>query len=191
MVRTRFAPSPTGFMHVGNLRTALYEYLVAKSQNGTFVLRIEDTDQERYVEGATDVIYNTLQQVGLQHDEGPDIGGEYGPYIQTQRRDLYPKYAWELVEKGGAYCCFCTKEEIEADRKAAEAKGETYKYNKKCLHNVSLEEAKRRIAAGSGQTVEDVNKLLRQFEAMQKMMKKVKRNPKGFMRGLGGMRGLR
>ena len=148
MVRTRFAPSPTGFMHVGNLRTALYEYLVAKSQNGTFVLRIEDTDQERYVEGATDVIYNTLQQVGLQHDEGPDIGGEYGPYIQTQRRDLYPKFAWELVEKGGAYCCFCTKEEIEADRKAAEAKGETYKYNKKCLHNVSLEEAKRRIAAG-------------------------------------------
>lgn len=90
-----------------------------------------------------------MRQAGLTYDEGPDVGGDYGPYIQTQRRDLYPKYAWELVEKGGAYCCFCTKEEIEADRKAAEAKGETYKYNKKCLHNVSLEEAKRRIAAAS------------------------------------------
>ena len=89
MVRTRFAPSPTGFMHVGNLRTALYEYLVAKSQGGTFVLRIEDTDQERYVEGATDVIYRTLQQVGLKHDEGPDVGGAYGPYIQSERKDLY------------------------------------------------------------------------------------------------------
>ena len=103
MVRTRFAPSPTGFMHVGNLRTALYEYLVAKSQNGTFVLRIEDTDQERYVEGATDVIYNTLQQVGLQHDEGPDIGGEYGPYVQSERKDIYKPYAEQLVREGKAY----------------------------------------------------------------------------------------
>ena len=147
-VRTRFAPSPTGYLHLGGLRTALYTYLFAKKHGGKFILRIEDTDQEREVPGAVDLIYKSMRQAGLTYDEGPDVGGDYGPYIQTQRRDLYPKYAWELVEKGGAYCCFCTKEEIEADRKAAEAKGETYKYNKKCLHNVSLEEAKRRIAAG-------------------------------------------
>ena len=147
-VRTRFAPSPTGYLHLGGLRTALYTYLFAKKHGGKFILRIEDTDQEREVPGAVDLIYKSMRQAGLAYDEGPDVGGEYGPYIQTQRRDLYPKFAWELVEKGGAYCCFCTKEEIEADRKAAEAKGETYKYNKKCLHNVSLEEAKRRIAAG-------------------------------------------
>ena len=147
-VRTRFAPSPTGYLHLGGLRTALYTYLFAKKHGGKFILRIEDTDQEREVPGAVDLIYKSMRQAGLTYDEGPDVGGEYGPYIQTQRRDLYPKYAWELVEKGGAYCCFCTKEELEADRKAAEAKGETYKYNKKCLHNVSLEEAKRRIAAG-------------------------------------------
>ena len=146
-VRTRFAPSPTGYLHLGGLRTALYTYLFAKKHGGKFILRIEDTDQEREVPGAVDLIYKSMRQAGLTYDEGPDVGGEYGPYIQTQRRDLYPKYAWELVEKGGAYCCFCTKEELEADRKAAEAKGETYKYNKKCLHNVSLEEAKRRIAA--------------------------------------------
>ena len=114
MVRTRFAPSPTGFMHVGNLRTALYEYLVAKSQGGTFVLRIEDTDQERYVEGATDVIYRTLQQVGLKHDEGPDVGGAYGPYIQSERKDLYKPYAEQLVREGKAYYCFCTKERLES-----------------------------------------------------------------------------
>lgn len=147
-VRTRFAPSPTGYLHLGGLRTALYTYLFAKKHGGKFILRIEDTDQEREVPGAVDLIYKSMRQAGLTYDEGPDVGGDYGPYIQTQRRDLYPKYAWELVEKGGAYCCFCTKEEIEADRKAAEAKGETYKYNKKCLHNVNLEEAKRRIAAG-------------------------------------------
>lgn len=112
-VRTRFAPSPTGFMHVGNLRTALYEYLVAKSQGGKFVLRIEDTDRERLVEGAEDVIYRTLRQVGLKHDEGPDIGGEYGPYIQSQRKDLYRPYAEQLVRDGKAYYCFCTKERLE------------------------------------------------------------------------------
>ena len=93
VVRTRFAPSPTGFMHVGNLRTALYEYLIAKSQGGCFVLRIEDTDQERLVEGAVQVIYRTLEQVGLKHDEGPDVGGEYGPYVQSERKDLYRPYA--------------------------------------------------------------------------------------------------
>ena len=113
-VRTRFAPSPTGFMHVGNLRTALYEYLVAKSQGGKFVLRIEDTDQERYVEGAEDVIYRTLEQVGLKHDEGPDCGGEYGPYVQSKRKDLYRPYAEQLVKDGKAYYCFCTKERLES-----------------------------------------------------------------------------
>ena len=112
-VRTRFAPSPTGFMHVGNLRTALYEYLVAKSQGGDFILRLEDTDQERYVEGAVDVIYRTLEKVGLKHDEGPDIGGKYGPYIQSQRLDTYKPYAEQLVREGKAYYCFCTKERLE------------------------------------------------------------------------------
>lgn len=114
IVRTRFAPSPTGFMHVGNLRTALYEYLVAKSQGGKFVLRIEDTDRERLVEGAEDVIYKTLEQVGLAHDEGPDVGGEYGPYVQSQRKDLYKPYAEQLVREGKAYYCFCTKERLES-----------------------------------------------------------------------------
>ncbi|HPE39336.1 MAG TPA: glutamate--tRNA ligase family protein, partial [Bacillota bacterium] len=99
-VRTRFAPSPTGFMHVGNLRTALYEYLVAKSMGGTFVLRIEDTDQERYVEGAVDIIYHTLHTAGLIHDEGPDIGGNYGPYVQSERMELYRPYAEQLVASG-------------------------------------------------------------------------------------------
>ncbi len=113
-VRTRFAPSPTGFMHVGNLRTALYEYLVAKSQGGQFVLRIEDTDRERLVEGAEDVIYNTLKQVGLLHDEGPDIGGEFGPYVQSQRKELYRPYAEQLVKEGKAYYCFCSKERLES-----------------------------------------------------------------------------
>ena len=113
-VRTRFAPSPTGFMHVGNLRTALYEYLVAKSQGGKFVLRIEDTDRERLVEGAEAVIYKTLDQVGLQHDEGPDVGGDYGPYVQSQRKELYKPYAEQLVKEGKAYYCFCTKERLES-----------------------------------------------------------------------------
>ena len=108
-VRTRFAPSPTGYMHIGNLRTALYEYLIAKSKGGKFILRIEDTDQERKVEGSVDVIYKTLEMTGLKHDEGPDVGGEYGPYIQSERMGMYMKYALELVEKGKAYYCFCTK----------------------------------------------------------------------------------
>lgn len=113
-VRTRFAPSPTGYMHIGNLRTALYEYLVAKSQGGDFVLRIEDTDQARYVEGAEDVIYNTLKLVGLKHDEGPDIGGDYGPYVQSERKGGYLDYAKKLVEIGAAYYCFCSK--VEEDQ---------------------------------------------------------------------------
>ena len=99
-IRTRFAPSPTGYMHIGNLRTALYEYLIAKSKGGKFILRIEDTDQERYVEGAVDIIYNTLRLTGLKHDEGPDIGGDYGPYVQSERMGIYMDYAKELIEKG-------------------------------------------------------------------------------------------
>ncbi len=115
-VRTRFAPSPTGFMHVGNLRTALYEYLIAKSQGGKFILRIEDTDQERLVEGATQVIYDTLAKVSIIHDEGPDIGGPFGPYVQSERLSLYKPYAIELVEKEHAYYCFCTKERLDSLR---------------------------------------------------------------------------
>ncbi len=115
-VRTRFAPSPTGYMHVGNLRTALYTYLIAKHDpNGVFILRIEDTDQSRQVEGATEVIYRTLEECGLKHDEGPDIGGPVGPYIQTERRSLYGKYAKMLVGRGHAYYCFCDKQESEED----------------------------------------------------------------------------
>lgn len=114
-VRTRFAPSPTGYMHVGNLRTALYTWLIARHAGGTFILRIEDTDQGRLVEGATDVIYRTMAECGLTHDEGPDVGGPVGPYIQSERRELYGKYAHLLVEKGAAYYCFCEKTESEED----------------------------------------------------------------------------
>ncbi len=114
-VRTRFAPSPTGYMHIGNLRTALYTYLIAKKHNGTFILRIEDTDRERYVEGATEVIYKTLRDCGLNWDEGPDVGGEYGPYIQSERMGMYKEYAEQLVENGSAYYCFCDKASDEAD----------------------------------------------------------------------------
>lgn len=125
-VRTRFAPSPTGFMHVGNLRTALYEYLIAKSLGGDFVLRIEDTDQERKVEGAVDIIYNTMKAAGLKHDEGPDIGGEYGPYVQSERKDMYLPYAEKLIEKGLAYRCFCTKERLDGLRANADDPGAGY-----------------------------------------------------------------
>ena len=114
-VRTRFAPSPTGYMHVGNLRTALYTWLIARHAGGTFILRIEDTDQGRLVEGATDVIYRTMAECGLTHDEGPDVGGPVAPYIQSERRDTYGKYARLLVERGHAYYCFCQKEESEED----------------------------------------------------------------------------
>ena len=114
-VRTRFAPSPTGYMHVGNLRTALYTWLIARSHDGTFILRIEDTDQSRQVEGAVDVIYRTMAECGLTHDEGPDVGGPVAPYIQSQRQDLFGKYAELLVKKGGAYYCFCEKTESEED----------------------------------------------------------------------------
>ena len=113
-VRTRFAPSPTGFMHIGNLRTALYAYLYAKKENGDFILRIEDTDLERYVEGAVDVIYSTLKQSNIKIDEGPNEGGNYGPYIQSERKALYKDYAVKLVETGHAYYCFCDKERLNS-----------------------------------------------------------------------------
>ena len=146
-VRTRFAPSPTGYMHIGNLRTALYEYLIAKSNNGKFILRIEDTDQERYVEGAVDLIYRTLKLVGIQHDEGPDVGGEYGPYVQSQRKDIYMPYAKQLVEQGDAYYCFCTKERLARLREEQSAAGLTPRYDRHCL-NLSKEEVERKLAAG-------------------------------------------
>lgn len=146
-VRTRFAPSPTGFMHLGGLRTALYNYLFAKKHGGKFILRIEDTDQERFVEGATEVIYDTLKGCGMDWDEGPDIGGDYGPYIQSDRKDMYLPYAKELVEKGAAYYCFCTKEELDERRAAAEAKGEVFKYDKHCMH-LSKEEVQQKLDAG-------------------------------------------
>ncbi len=146
-VRTRFAPSPTGYLHLGGLRTALYTYLFARKMGGVFILRIEDTDQEREVPGAIDRIYASIREAGLTYDEGPNVGGDYGPYIQTQRRHLYAPKAWELVERGGAYPCFCTKEWLEDARKACEARGETFKYDKHCL-GISKEEAKRRIDAG-------------------------------------------
>lgn len=146
-VRTRFAPSPTGYMHIGNLRTALYEYLIAKSQGGKFILRIEDTDQERQVEGAVDVIYNTMRMTGLHHDEGPDIGGEYGPYVQSERMDMYMDYAKELVEKGEAYYCFCTKERLES-LKESNAEGAAFaKYDRHCL-GLSKEEVQAKLDAG-------------------------------------------
>lgn len=145
--RTRFAPSPTGYMHLGNLRTALYTYLYARRMGGKFILRIEDTDQEREVPGAVEVIYNSLKTAGLTHDEGPDVGGPCAPYVQSQRRDMYLPYAQELVEKGKAYYCFCTKERLDEERAKAEAKGETFKYDKHCLH-LTKEEIQARIAAG-------------------------------------------
>ena len=114
-VRTRFAPSPTGYMHVGNLRTALYTWCIARNARGKFLLRIEDTDQSRQVEGAVEVIYRTLAECGLDHDEGPDVGGPVGPYVQTERRATYLPYAQRLVERGHAYYCFCEKSESEED----------------------------------------------------------------------------
>lgn len=142
-VRTRYAPSPTGFMHVGNLRTALYEYLIAKNGGGSFVLRIEDTDQERLVEGAVDVIYNTLKVAGLKHDEGPDIGGEYGPYVQSERKDMYLPYAEQLIAEGKAYRCFCTKERLESIQQDSEFGG----YDRHC-RDLPQEEIDRLLAEG-------------------------------------------
>ncbi len=146
-VRTRFAPSPTGYMHVGNLRTALYTWLIARHDEGTFILRIEDTDQSRQVEGATEIIYKTLTECGLTWDEGPDLGGPVGPYIQTQRRDLYRKYADLLVEKGAAYYCFCEKTE------SAEDTGDFTKREDDPCRSLSYAEALARVQAGEPHVV--------------------------------------
>ncbi len=146
-VRTRFAPSPTGRMHVGNLRTALYAYLIAKHEDGDFILRIEDTDQERLVEGAVDIIYNTLKLTGLKHDEGPDLGGKYGPYVQSDRRDIYVKYTKQLVDKGEAYYCFCSKERLDNLRTEIEASNGNFRYDKHCI-NLSKEEIAENLSKG-------------------------------------------
>lgn len=147
-VRTRFAPSPTGRMHVGNLRTALYAYLIAKHEGGDFILRIEDTDQERYVEGAVDIIYRTLEKTGLIHDEGPDRDGGAGPYIQSERqaKGIYLEYAKKLIEKGEAYYCFCDKERLESLRQTVAGK-EIIVYDKHCL-KLTKEEIEKNLAAG-------------------------------------------
>ena len=147
-VRTRFAPSPTGYMHIGNLRTALYEYLISKSLGGKFILRIEDTDQGRFVQGATDVIYDTLKKVGLVHDEGPDIGGNYGPYVQSERKDIYKKYAEELVKSGNAYYCFCSKERLESLHDKKNEDGKSFGgYDRHC-RNLSLDEVNELLSKG-------------------------------------------
>ncbi|MGM9974968.1 MAG: glutamate--tRNA ligase [Clostridiaceae bacterium] len=146
-IRTRFAPSPTGYMHIGNLRTALYAYLIAKHENGDFILRIEDTDQERFVEGATDVIFKTLKDTGLIHDEGPDIGGEFGPYVQSERKSIYLDYAKKLIEKGQAYYCFCDKQRLESLKEGLEDAHQNPKYDKHCLH-LSHEEIQEKLNSG-------------------------------------------
>ena len=146
-IRTRFAPSPTGYMHVGNLRTALYAYLIAKHEDGDFILRIEDTDQERLVEGATDIIFNTLKMTGLNHDEGPDIGGPVGPYVQSERKDIYLEYAKKLIEKGEAYYCFCSKDRLDMLKENAEALKRPFKYDKHCAH-LTKEEIEENLAKG-------------------------------------------
>ena len=147
-VRTRFAPSPTGRMHVGNLRTALYAYLIAKHEDGDFLLRIEDTDQERYVEGAVDIIYRTMKEAGLEHDEGPDKDGGVGPYVQSERQaaGIYMEYAKKLIEKGEAYYCFFDKERLESLKTEVAGK-EIVVYDKHCLH-LSKEEVEAKLAAG-------------------------------------------
>ena len=146
-VRTRFAPSPTGYMHIGNLRTALYAYLLTKSKGGKFILRIEDTDQERYVDGAVDVIYKTMKDTGLIHDEGPDVGGDFGPYIQSERRNIYKEYAEKLVELGHAYYCFCDKERLEDLRQRQTVMKVPTKYDGLCS-KLSKEEIEEKIKAG-------------------------------------------
>ena len=147
-VRTRFAPSPTGRMHVGNLRTALYAYLIAKHAGGTFMLRIEDTDQVRYMEEAINIIYRTLEKTGLIHDEGPDRDGGFGPYVQSERcaAGIYQKYAEQLIEQGDAYYCFCDKERLASLKRTVAGK-EISAYDKHCLH-LSKEEIRAKLDAG-------------------------------------------
>lgn len=142
-VRTRFAPSPTGYLHIGGLRTALYGYLFAKKNGGDFILRIEDTDTTRYVDGSVRIIYDTLRDSGIMYDEGPDVGGDYGPYVQSERKAIYTEYAKKLVELGGAYYCFCTPERV-ASLKDEEG---NVRYDKHCL-KLSKEEVDKKLAAG-------------------------------------------
>ena len=146
-VRTRFAPSPTGYMHIGNLRTAIFEYLLARKYNGDFILRIEDTDQARKVDGAIEFIYKTLELCGFKIDEGPMNEGEYGPYIQSERKEIYKKYAEELVEKGKAYYCFCTEEELAERRKVAESRNKPFMYDGRCS-KLSKEKIEENLAKG-------------------------------------------
>lgn len=146
-VRTRFAPSPTGYMHVGNLRTALYAYLLAKKNGGDFILRIEDTDRERYVEGAVDIIYNTLRTAGLNWDEGPDIGGDYGPYVQSERMGMFKDYALELIERGHAYYCFCDRERLDELKTVQKASNIAPKYDGHC-RSLTKEEVEEKLKAG-------------------------------------------
>ena len=146
-IRTRFAPSPTGSMHVGNLRTALYAYLLAKKGGGTFVLRIEDTDQARYVEGAVEQICKILKETGLHYDEGPDIGGAYGPYVQSQRKALYAEHAQNLIDKGKAYQCFCDKERLDKVREQCKAAKMDPKYDGHC-RGLSPEEVQKNLERG-------------------------------------------
>lgn len=158
-IRTRFAPSPTGRMHVGNLRTALYAYLIAKHEGGDFLLRIEDTDQERFMEGALDIIYRTMELTGLEHDEGPDKDGGYGPYVQSERQaqGIYLKYAKELVEKGEAYYCFCTKERLDSLKSAVDEDGKEIRiYDKHCLQ-LTKEEVEAKLAAGEPYVIRQNN----------------------------------
>ncbi len=156
-IRTRYAPSPTGRMHVGNLRTALYAYLIAKHEGGDFILRIEDTDQERYVEGAVDIIYRTLENTGLLHDEGPDKDGGVGPYVQSdrQKQGIYLQYAKQLIEKGEAYYCFCDKERLASLTQTVAGK-EINVYDKHCLH-LSKEEVEANLAAGKPYVIRQNN----------------------------------
>ena len=156
-IRTRYAPSPTGKMHVGNLRTALYAYLIAKHEGGDFILRIEDTDQERYVEGAVDIINHTMQETGLIPDESPDLGGPVGPYVQSERvkSGLYMKYAKQLIDKGEAYYCFCTPERLESLKQVVAGK-EISVYDKHCLH-LSKEEIEANLAAGKPYVIRQNN----------------------------------
>ena len=154
-VRTRFAPSPTGYMHVGNLRTALYTYLIARHYDGTFILRIEDTDQGRLVEGAVDVIYKTMRECGLSHDEGPDVGGPVAPYVQTERKGFYIKYAQWLVERGHAYYCFCEKAESEEEEAGFERAADP-------CRNLSAEEVEAKLKKDeSGRVLPTLENLIR------------------------------
>ena len=156
-IRTRYAPSPTGRMHVGNLRTALYEYLITKHEGGDYILRIEDTDQERFVEGATELIYDALRKTGLKHDEGPDIGGPVGPYVQSERqaKGIYLDYAKQLIDKGEAYYCFCTPERLASLKQVIDGKEVTV-YDKHCLH-LSKEEVEKNLSEGKPYVIRQNN----------------------------------